>query len=99
MLHIIQYNTTKYIDENQDSETLKDMTKSGKRRPWREKKIDNVSYADILEILKIKKAYNVKQCGNVLEFFAILIFVYIFSSIILHIKSPQFYLRFDTLII
>ncbi|WP_460905523.1 protein rep, partial [Staphylococcus aureus] len=32
------------------------------------KKIDNVSYADILEILKIKKAYNVKQCGNVLEF-------------------------------
>ncbi|UXR32828.1 protein rep [Staphylococcus simulans] len=31
-------------------------------------KIDNVSYADILEILKIKKAHNVKQCGNVLEF-------------------------------
>src|SRR5699024_11400022 len=30
--------------------------------------IDNVSYADILEILKIKKAFNVKQCGNVLEF-------------------------------
>ncbi|WP_270748818.1 protein rep [Enterococcus lactis] len=57
-----------YIDENQDSETLKDMTKNGKQRPWREKKIDNVSYADILEILKIKKAFNVKQCGNVLEF-------------------------------
>ncbi len=32
------------------------------------KKIDNVSYADILEILKIKKAFNVKQCGNILEF-------------------------------
>jgi plasmid rolling circle replication initiator protein Rep len=47
----MQYNTTKYIDENQDNETLKDMTKSGKQRPWREKKIDNVSYADILEIL------------------------------------------------
>ncbi|CAC7849792.1 replication protein Rep [Staphylococcus aureus] len=44
------------------------MTKSGKQRPWREKKIDNVSYADILEILKIKKAFNVKQCGNILEF-------------------------------
>jgi plasmid rolling circle replication initiator protein Rep len=56
-----------YIDENQDNETLKDMSKNGKRRPWREKKIDNVSYADILEILKIKKAFNVKQCGNVLE--------------------------------
>ncbi|MCD0680304.1 protein rep, partial [Staphylococcus aureus] len=60
--------TTRCIDENQDNETLKDMTKSGKQRPWREKKIDNVSYADILEILKIKKAFNVKQCGNVLEF-------------------------------
>ncbi|EUY33574.1 hypothetical protein O498_02658, partial [Staphylococcus aureus M0399] len=23
--------------------TLKDMTKSGKQRPWREKKIDNIS--------------------------------------------------------
>ena len=64
----MQSNTTRYIDENQDNETLKDMTKSGKQRPWREKKIDNVSYADILEILKIKKAFNVKQCGNVLEF-------------------------------
>src|SRR5699024_11030215 len=52
----------------QDNKTLKDLTKSGKQRPWREKKIDNVSYADILEILKIKKAFNVKQCGNVLEF-------------------------------
>ena len=64
----MQHNTTRCIDENQDNETLKDMTKSGKQRPWREKKIDNVSYADILEILKIKKAFNVKQCGNVLEF-------------------------------
>ena len=64
----MQYNTTNCIDENQDNKTLKDMTKSGKQRPWREKKIDNVSYADILEILKIKKAFNVKQCGNVLEF-------------------------------
>ncbi|MBO1207095.1 protein rep [Staphylococcus nepalensis] len=64
----MQDNHTKYIDENQDNKTLKDMTKSGKQRPWRKKKIDNVSYADILEILKIKKAFNVKQCGNVLEF-------------------------------
>jgi plasmid rolling circle replication initiator protein Rep len=64
----MQDNHTKYIDKNQDSETLKDMMKSGKQRPWREKKINNVGYADILEILKIKKAYNVKQCGNVLEF-------------------------------
>src|SRR5699024_5288035 len=64
----MQYNTTKCIDENQDNKTLKDLTKSGKQRPRREKKIDNVSDADILEILKIKKAFNVKQCGNVLEY-------------------------------
>ncbi|MGX0055828.1 plasmid rolling circle replication initiator protein Rep, partial [Staphylococcus hominis] len=64
----MHFYTTRSVDENQDNETLKDITKSGKQRPWREKKIDNVDYADILEILKIKKAYNVKQCGNVLEF-------------------------------
>ncbi|HEI9167485.1 TPA: protein rep [Staphylococcus aureus] len=64
----MHFYTTRNIAKNQDNETLKDMTKSGKQRPWREKKIDNVSYAEILEILKIKKAYNVKQCGNVLEF-------------------------------
>ncbi|EWB97830.1 hypothetical protein U252_02719, partial [Staphylococcus aureus F62013] len=26
------------ITENQDNKTLKDMTKSGKQRPWRERK-------------------------------------------------------------
>ncbi|HDV6107707.1 TPA: protein rep [Staphylococcus pseudintermedius] len=64
----MQFNTTRYINENQDVKTLKDVSKSGKERPWREKKIDNVSYADILEILKIKKAHNVRECGNILEF-------------------------------
>ncbi|MDN8849037.1 protein rep, partial [Staphylococcus aureus] len=63
----MQDNHTKYIEENQDNKTLKYLTKSGKQSPWREKKIDNVSYADIQEILKIKKDFNVKQCGNVLE--------------------------------
>jgi len=60
--------TTRSITENQDNETLKDMSKSGKVRPWKEKKIDNVSYSEILDILKVKKAHNVKQCGSVLEF-------------------------------
>ena len=64
----MHFYTTRNVDENQDNKTLKDMTKNGKQRPWREKKIDDVGYADIVEILKIKKAYNVKQCGNVLEF-------------------------------
>ncbi|HAR5013194.1 TPA: replication protein [Staphylococcus aureus] len=35
----MQYNTTRYIDENQDNKTLKDMMKNGKQRPWREKKV------------------------------------------------------------
>jgi secreted Zn-dependent insulinase-like peptidase len=33
----MQYNTTRCIDGNQDNKTLKDMTKSGEQRPWREK--------------------------------------------------------------
>ncbi|MCG2142085.1 protein rep [Staphylococcus epidermidis] len=64
----MQFNTTKYIDGNQGNETLKDVSKNGRERPWKEKKIDNVSYADILEILKLKKAHNVRDCGNILEF-------------------------------
>ncbi|EWW20419.1 hypothetical protein V271_02491, partial [Staphylococcus aureus H38215] len=46
----MQYNTTRSITENQDNKTLKDMTKSGKQRPWREKKIDNVRFC-----CKVKK--------------------------------------------
>ena len=34
----MHFYTTRCVDENQDNETLKDMTKSGKQRPWREKK-------------------------------------------------------------
>jgi hypothetical protein len=36
----MQYNTTRCIDENQDNETLKDMTKSGETTPMERKKID-----------------------------------------------------------
>ncbi|WP_436884490.1 protein rep [Staphylococcus arlettae] len=64
----MQNNHTKFITENQDNKILKDISKSGKQRPWKEKKIDNVSYSEILDILKLKKAHNVKQCGSVLEF-------------------------------
>lgn len=64
----MQDNHTKSNHENQDNQILKDLTKTGKERPWKEKKVANVSYAELLEILKIKKAENVLQCGNVLEF-------------------------------
>lgn len=64
----MQDNHTKSNHENQDNQILRDLTKTGKERPWKEKKVANVSYAELLEILKIKKAENVRQCGNVLEF-------------------------------
>ncbi|MFR0608802.1 protein rep [Limosilactobacillus balticus] len=50
-------------------EILKDTSKySGKERPWRIKKLDNLTYAEYLEVLKFKKANRVKDCGNVLKF-------------------------------
>ncbi|KAA2268877.1 replication protein [Staphylococcus sp. 7716] len=49
----MQYNTTRSITENQDNKTLKDITKSGKQRPWREKKIDNVRFC-----CKVRKSSN-----------------------------------------
>ena len=61
------YNTTE-DGRNQDDSVLKDVTKSGKERPWRERKLENVSYAELLQILKFKKAGNVGACGRVLEF-------------------------------
>jgi len=61
------YNTIKNTG-NQDEHALKDITKSGKERPWKEKKIDNISYAELLHILKFQKAGNVGACGRVLEF-------------------------------
>lgn len=61
------YNTTDHAN-NQDNEILKDVTKSGKERPWKERKMDNISYAELLQILKFQKSGNVGACGRVLEF-------------------------------
>lgn len=52
----------------EEENVLKDISKNGKERPWREKKIDNISYSEILELLEMKKAYNVRDCAEVLEF-------------------------------
>lgn len=50
-------------------EVLKDTSEqSGKVRPWREKKLATLTYADYLEVLKFKKANNVRKCGEVLQF-------------------------------
>ena len=55
-------------NDRQANKPLKDITKTGKTRPWREKKLANVTYAELLQILEFKKSNNVKQCGEVLEF-------------------------------
>src|SRR5690625_1459224 len=53
---------------NRKSSVLVDKTKGGKVRPWREKKIANIGYYELLHILEFKKAERVRDCANVLEF-------------------------------
>src|SRR5699024_3662656 len=59
-------NSSIYSDEK--SRALVDKTKSGKVRPWREKKIANVDYCELLHILKLEKAERVKACAEILEY-------------------------------
>src|SRR5699024_11576237 len=56
------------INSDEKSSVLIDKTKSGKIRPWREKKMANVDYFELLHILEIKKAERVKDCAEVLEY-------------------------------
>ena len=50
-------------------EILKDASKGSKKeRPWREKKLANLTYAEYLEVLNFKKSHNVSKCGEVLQF-------------------------------
>src|SRR5699024_5436816 len=58
-------NSSIYSDEK--SRVLVDKTKSGKVRPWREKKIANVDYFELLDILEFKRAERVKDCAEILE--------------------------------
>src|SRR5690625_217099 len=57
---------TIYVPEK--SSVLVDKTKSGEVRPWKEKKIANVGYFELLHILEFKKSERVKACAEVLEF-------------------------------
>lgn len=47
---------------------LVDKTKSGKVRPWKEKKLANIGYWELLHILEFKKAERVKGCAEILEY-------------------------------
>ncbi|TPR41944.1 protein rep, partial [Apilactobacillus micheneri] len=51
-----------------EKKILNDVTKNGKRRPWKEKKLENITYGDYLLMLHYRKASRVKECGNVLRF-------------------------------
>lgn len=51
-----------------DKRVLIDRSRSGKVRPWRERKLENLQYGDYLQILHYKKAHRVKECGEVLRF-------------------------------
>lgn len=51
-----------------NEKVLVDRSKSGKVRPWRERKLENLQYGDYLQILNYKKAHRVKECGEVLRF-------------------------------
>src|SRR5699024_6766638 len=56
------------INSDEKSCVLIDKTKSGKIRPWQEKKMANVDYFELLHILAYKKAERVKECAEVLEY-------------------------------
>ena len=50
------------------SEVFEDVTANGKVRPWKERKIENVRYAEYLSILEFKRAHDIKNCGETLRF-------------------------------
>src|SRR5690625_7217468 len=56
------------IYSEEKSSLLVDKTKSGKVRPWREKKIANVDYLELLHILEFRKSERVKVWDEILEF-------------------------------
>lgn len=63
-LHLYNDNN---ITDKQES-ILVDNTKKGNERPWREKKMANVAYYELLHILDFKKMERVKACAEILEY-------------------------------
>src|SRR5699024_8400461 len=51
------------INSDEKSSVLIDKTKSGKIRPWREKKMANVDYFELLHILEL-----IKDCSDLHEY-------------------------------
>ena len=59
------------ITENQE---FKDISKTGKDRKWKERKLQNIEYAKRLEILGYKAFANAYQCAEVLSYETKIIF-------------------------
>jgi plasmid rolling circle replication initiator protein Rep len=57
-----------YNINEKEMEVLKDITKSGKERPWREKKLKTIELAESYRRLGNKKYYRIKECGTYLEY-------------------------------
>lgn len=51
-----------------NNNVLHDRMESGKEKPWRKHKMENISYSEYLDILKYRKAGNVKNCAETLVF-------------------------------
>lgn len=49
-------------------EVLKDISNTGKERPWREKKLKTIELANSYYRLGNKKYYRIKDCGSYLEY-------------------------------
>lgn len=54
--------------EYKPGQKLIDKTKSGKKRPWRQKKIENLLYNDYMEEINERKARQVHDCAETLTF-------------------------------
>ena len=54
--------------QNQGLQTLKDVSKTGKDRQWRERKLKNIELAAQLETLGYRSFERVYQCAEVLKF-------------------------------
>src|SRR5699024_8866742 len=65
-IFIMCNNDSIYSDEK--SSLLIDKKKRGQVRPWREKKIANVDYLELLYVQEFRKSERVMVCAEILEF-------------------------------
>jgi len=59
---------TYHITSIENKTILKDKKRNGKEQPWKDKKVANVQYYELLEVLQFKKAERVSTCAEILEF-------------------------------